>query len=71
MHLRRLTRTDRGEYVLRIPKLLNPVLKRMGLDIILDHVKGYIVISSAKKRLKALACRSFNKLRHPVKGKTT
>lgn len=69
MLLRKLTETASGEFILRLPKLLNPVLEKIGKTVIIHKVRNFLVIESAGKRLKALSGRRLDKLRPRSNGK--
>jgi len=71
MHICRLTRTEKNELVLRIPKALWAGLDLKSDDVILHQRGKYIIIEAATARLSKLAaCRLLNEKRISVYGKT-
>ena len=72
MLMRKLTRTDRGEFILRLPKAILSPLMIKDCHVTLERQGKRLIIGAILMRLgDKPACRGLDNRRHSVRSKTT
>lgn len=67
--LKKLTETERGEFILRLPKDYIKTLKLGNMFVIVHRVKRFLIVESANERFVKMGGVAVKRLTWPGKGR--